>query len=110
MTRQPIRFDDGAAYERMMGVWSRLVGQAFLDWLSPDVGQRWIDVGCGNGAFTEQLMLRCAPAEMQGIDPSEGQLAFARSGQGRRARSFSRATPLRYHSKPTGSMPLSWRW
>jgi hypothetical protein len=26
MTQQPIRFDDGAAYERMMGAWSRLVG------------------------------------------------------------------------------------
>jgi ubiquinone/menaquinone biosynthesis C-methylase UbiE len=79
MTQQPIRFDDGAAYERMMGVWSQLVGQVFLDWLSPDEGQRWIDVGCGNGAFTEQLMLRCAPAEMHGVDPSEEQLAFART-------------------------------
>jgi len=28
-----IRFDDGSAYERMMGVWSQLVGTAFLDWL-----------------------------------------------------------------------------
>ncbi len=27
-------------------------------------------------------MLRCAPAEMQGIDPSEGQLAFARTRPG----------------------------
>ena len=82
MMQQPIRFGDGAAYERMMGVWSQLVGQVFLDWLSPDEGQRWIDVGCGNGAFTEQLMLRCAPAEMQGIDPSEEQLAFARTRPG----------------------------
>src|SRR5215472_13364624 len=68
MTQQPIRFDDGAAYERMMGAWSQLVGQVFLDWLSPATGQRWIDVGCGNGAFTEQLIQRCAPAEAQGIE------------------------------------------
>src|SRR3569623_1380638 len=34
MSDSPIRFDDGAAYERMMGVWSRLVGEVFLDWLS----------------------------------------------------------------------------
>ena len=33
MIQQPIRFDDGAAYERMMGAWSQLVGQVFLDWL-----------------------------------------------------------------------------
>jgi ubiquinone/menaquinone biosynthesis C-methylase UbiE len=79
MTENQIRFDDGAGYERMMGVWSRLAGDVFLDWLSPKPGQRWVDVGCGNGAFTELLVQRCAPVEIQGIDPSEGQLSFARS-------------------------------
>jgi ubiquinone/menaquinone biosynthesis C-methylase UbiE len=74
-----IRFDDGASYERMMGVWSRLAGQIFLDWLAPPTGLRWIDVGCGNGAFTELLVERCAPIDVQGIDPSEGQLVFART-------------------------------
>lgn len=78
MADNKIRFDDGAAYEQMMGVWSRFAGEVFLDWLAPPPGLRWIDVGCGNGAFTELLVERCAPAEVQGIDPSEGQLAFAR--------------------------------
>ena len=79
MAEPQIRFDDGAGYERMMGKWSRLAGEVFLDWLKPHSGLRWIDVGCGNGAFTELLAERCAPAEIQGIDPSEAQLAFARS-------------------------------
>jgi ubiquinone/menaquinone biosynthesis C-methylase UbiE len=79
MVEQEILFDDGAAYEQMMGVWSRLVGQLFLDWLAPSPGLRWIDIGCGNGAFTELLVKRCSPAEVQGIDPSEAQLAFART-------------------------------
>lgn len=79
MTEQTIRFDDGAAYERGMGVWSRLAGEVFLDWLDAAPGQRWIDVGCGNGAFTELLTQRCAPGEVQGVDPSEAQLAFART-------------------------------
>ena len=79
MAGQQIHFDDGEAYERMMGTWSRLAGDIFLDWLAPRPGQRWIDVGCGNGAFTELLTERCAPAEVHGVDPSEGQLAFARS-------------------------------
>ncbi len=75
---EPIRFTDGAAYERFMGVWSQLVGDVFLSWVAPAAGLRWLDVGCGNGAFTEQIMARCAPAEVHGIDPSEAQLVFAR--------------------------------
>ena len=73
-----IRFDDGAEYEDFMGKWSQLTGAVFLDWLAPAAGLRWADVGCGNGAFTEMLFERCAPAEVQGIDPSDGQLSFAR--------------------------------
>jgi ubiquinone/menaquinone biosynthesis C-methylase UbiE len=88
MAETQIRFDDGAAYERMMGTWSRLAGAIFLDWLAPRSGLRWIDVGCGNGAFTELLVERCAPAEVQGIDPSEGQLAFARTRHTARVAEF----------------------
>ncbi len=78
MTPGQIRFDDGAAYERYMGVWSQLVGTTFLDWLAPAPGLRWLDVGCGNGAFTETLLERCAPTTVHGIDPSEAQLTYAR--------------------------------
>ncbi|MDT4896950.1 MAG: hypothetical protein QOH25_2027 [Acidobacteriota bacterium] len=87
MTNQ-IRFDDGAAYERYMGKWSQLAGETFLDWLAPQSGLRWLDVGCGNGAFTEMLVERCAPASVQGIDPSEGQLAFARTRPASRVAQF----------------------
>jgi SAM-dependent methyltransferase len=79
MAEPQIRFEDGAGYERMMGKWSRLAGEVFLEWLKPRSGLSWIDVGCGNGAFTELLAERCAPTEIQGVDPSEAQLAFARS-------------------------------
>src|SRR3569833_502670 len=79
MSDSQIRFDDGAAYERMMGVWSRLVGEVFLDWLSPAPGLDWIDVGCGNGAFTELLVVCCVSRAVVGVDPSEGQLGFARA-------------------------------
>jgi len=71
MAETQIRFDDGAAYERMMGIQSQLAGNIFLDWLAPRSGLRWIDIGCGNGAFPELLVERCAPAQVQGIDPSE---------------------------------------
>ena len=72
-------FADGAAYERRMGRWSRLVGEIFLDWLSAPTGLRWLDVGCGNGAFTEVLIARSVPAAVSGVDPSEGQLSYARA-------------------------------
>ena len=59
MAESKNHFTDGDAYERMMAVWSRLIGNEFLDWLALPHGLRCIDVGCGNGAFTELLVDRC---------------------------------------------------
>lgn len=78
MSAPTIKFDDGAVYERMMGKWSGLAGRAFIDWLSPPPNLRWVDIGCGNGAFTQLLVEHCTPMTVEGVDPSEGQLAFAR--------------------------------
>jgi SAM-dependent methyltransferase len=89
-----IRFDDGAGYERYMGKWSHLVGGTFLDWLAPASGLRWLDVGCGNGAFTEMLVARCAPAAVDGVDPSEAQLAFARTRPASRVAQFRKADAM----------------
>src|ERR687889_298849 len=94
MVTDQIRFDDGAAYERYMGEWSRLAGEAFLDWLAPESGLRWLDVGCGNGAFTEMLVERCAPASVHGIDPSEAQLAYARTRPAARVAQFRRGDAM----------------
>jgi ubiquinone/menaquinone biosynthesis C-methylase UbiE len=55
---------------------------------------RWIDVGCGNGAFTELLVERCAPAEVVGIDPSEAQLAYARTRPAARMAEFRRGNAM----------------
>jgi ubiquinone/menaquinone biosynthesis C-methylase UbiE len=71
-----------------MGRWSRLVGEVFLDWLDVPNDLRWLDVGCGNGAFTELVVERCAPAEVHGIDPSEGQLKYARARPATRMAEF----------------------
>jgi SAM-dependent methyltransferase len=81
-------FNDGAAYERLMGRWSRRVGDVFLDWIEARKGLRWLDVGCGTGAFTEQVIQGCAPAAMVGIDPSAEQLAFAGTRAGLAAAEF----------------------
>lgn len=109
MTNQ-IRFDDGTAYERYMGKWSQLAGETFLDWLAPKSGLRWLDVGCGNGAFTEMLVERCAPASVVGIDPSEGQLAYARTRPAARVAQFRQgdamSLPLPDDTFDAAVMPL----
>lgn len=74
-----IQFSDGTHYERFMGSWSRSAGGMFLDWLEPQARVSWLDVGCGSGAFSSLILDRCAPASLLGIDPSDAQLAFARS-------------------------------
>ena len=76
---EAMKFQDGERYESMMGVWSALVGTTFLDWLDIPTGAKWADVGCGNGASTELIVARAKPALVEGIDPSEAQLAFART-------------------------------
>src|SRR5688572_8053757 len=71
-------FTDGEAYERLMGRWSRHVGIQFVDWLELPKGLQFLDVGCGNGAFTEVLAAGAAPSELAGVDPSKEQIAFAK--------------------------------
>src|ERR1700682_5092108 len=66
MAEQQIRFDDGAAYERMMGTWSRLAGDIFLDWLAPRPGFPWVGTGCGWGALAARVGGRCGPGRARG--------------------------------------------
>ena len=79
MADETIRFHDGASYELMMGRWSVLVGERFIDWIGIPNGLRWLDIGCGSGAFTQLVVERCMPADVQAFDPSAEQLAYART-------------------------------
>lgn len=79
MSSAALTFDNGAAYEDFMGVWSRLVGEQFLAWLAPAKGLRWVDIGCGNGCSTEQLLQVAQPASVAALDPSAEQLTAARA-------------------------------
>lgn len=88
MTETNISFNDGASYEKMMGKWSQITGEVFLDWLKAPKRLDWLDVGCGNGAFTETLIQRCSPTSISGIDPFEGQLKYARERPACRHASF----------------------
>jgi SAM-dependent methyltransferase len=93
-----------------MGKWSQLAGEAFLDWLAPKAGLHWVDVGCGNGAFTEMIVDRCAPASVEGVDPSEAQLAYARTRPASRVAQFrhgdAMALPFPDRAFDAAVMPL----
>ncbi|MFF1633030.1 class I SAM-dependent methyltransferase [Leifsonia sp. NPDC058248] len=78
-------WQQGDAYERYVGRWSRRVAPAFLRWLDAAPGLRWLDVGCGTGALTEAILDGCAPASVVGVEPSDGFLTTARERLGERA-------------------------
>ena len=94
MSESNIRFEDGAGYEQMMGKWSQLAGSVFLDWLQAPAGLSWVDIGCGNGAFTEKLIQTCAPSAVCGIDPAPGQLSYARQRDACRMADFQEGSAM----------------
>ncbi|MEN8246742.1 MAG: class I SAM-dependent methyltransferase [Thermodesulfobacteriota bacterium] len=59
-------------YEYFMGRWSRLVARSFLNWLSPLPDKKWLDVGCGTGALTEEIINNHEPAQLTAVDQYEG--------------------------------------
>ncbi|MFC0105293.1 class I SAM-dependent methyltransferase [Kibdelosporangium aridum] len=69
----------GDAYEAYVGRWSRQVAEVFVRRLGLPTGLRWLDVGCGTGALTTAVLAAADPAEVVGVDPSEGFLATARA-------------------------------
>jgi SAM-dependent methyltransferase len=73
-----VAFNDAEAYERYMGQWSRAVGEKFLAWLAPPKNARWLDLGCGTGAFTGMILKHCAPASVTGVDPAPAQVEHAK--------------------------------
>ena len=68
----------GDHYEPFVGRWSRLVAREFLSWLAVPAGSRWLDVGCGTGALSQTILQFAEPAQVTGIDRSEGFIAFAK--------------------------------
>jgi len=77
MAETTMTFDNAAPYERFMGRWSRAVGDIFLAWLAPPKSARWLDVGCGTGAFTELVLDNCSPARIVAVDPAAAQIEHA---------------------------------
>ena len=73
-------FDVAAeAYDRFMGRYSRLLSPQLADLAGVRAGQRVLDVGCGPGALTAELVARVGSEAVAAVDPSEPFVAAARA-------------------------------
>ncbi len=66
------------AYDRFMGRYSVPLAPAFADFAGVVAGQRTLDVGCGPGALTTELVGRLGADDVTAVDPSEPFVAAAR--------------------------------
>jgi SAM-dependent methyltransferase len=66
------------AYDRFMGRYSVPLAPQLADFAGVVAGQRVLDVGCGPGALTAELVSRLGPAAVSAVDPSEPFVAAAR--------------------------------
>jgi len=74
-----VSFTVGAdAYDRFMGRYSVPLAPQLADFAGVAAGQRVLDVGCGPGALTAELVTRLGPDAVSAVDPSEPFVAAAR--------------------------------
>ena len=66
------------AYDRFMGRYSTLLAPAFADLAGVRPGQRALDVGCGPGALTAELVRRVGARNVAAADPTPAFVEAAR--------------------------------
>lgn len=92
MDRRSNEWQGGDAYEAYMGRWSRLIARAFIAGLTIAPGKRWLDVGCGTGALTQQILDHTEPQEVRAVDPSAAFIEYAREHVGSDSATFEVAS------------------
>jgi SAM-dependent methyltransferase len=65
------------SYDRFMGRYSTRLAPQLADFAGVAAGQRVLDVGCGPGALTAELVRRVGPDSVSAVDPSEPFVAAA---------------------------------
>ena len=71
------------SYDRFMGRYSTHLSAQLADLAGVASGQRVLDVGCGPGILTAELVRRLGPEAVTAIDPSEHFVAATRERQPR---------------------------
>src|SRR5438477_648790 len=69
------------AYDRFMGRYSRPLAPLLVNFARVADGQRVLDVGCGPGALTAELVARLSAGVVTAVDPSEPFVAAVRARQ-----------------------------
>ena len=64
-------FTGPVAYDRFMGRYSALLSPQLANLAGVQTGQRALDVGCGPGALTEELVRRLGAESVAAVDPSQ---------------------------------------
>lgn len=67
------------AYDRFMGVHSRQLAPQLVDLARVRQADRVLDVGCGPGALTAELVTRLGAGSVAAVDPSESFVAAAQA-------------------------------
>lgn len=67
-----------ASYDRFMGRYSTQLAPQLTDLAKVVAGQRVLDVGCGPGALTAELVKRLGAGAVSAVDPSESFVAALR--------------------------------
>ncbi|GJM37489.1 MAG: methyltransferase [Acidimicrobiales bacterium] len=60
----------GDAYDRFMGRYSGPLASTFVDFAGPEASADVLDVGCGPGALTAELVARFGAGSVRAVDPS----------------------------------------
>ncbi len=75
-------FTSTSSYDRFMGRFSGQLAPLFADFAGVEASGRALDVGCGPGALTAELVARLGASNVAAIDPSEPFVAAVRERNG----------------------------
>ncbi|QYK40360.1 MAG: class I SAM-dependent methyltransferase [Paracoccaceae bacterium] len=94
MSNSGYQANDGAAYERFIGRWSRRVADRIAETIPLPGDGPVLDVGCGTGSVTAALAARYPGRALVGVDVAEPYLAFARGRTDQPGVAFQRMDAL----------------